>query len=56
MRIGIDEVRGLFLMVWTAWKPSIPGIMWSMKMMSGRLRSRYWIAASADSAASTAIS
>ena len=50
---GMVAVRGSALIACTAWKPSMPGIRWSMKMTSGRLRCRYSRACSADSAVST---
>ena len=38
--IGMVAVRGLFLIDCTAWKPSMPGMRWSMKITSGRVRAR----------------
>ncbi len=54
--MGIIAVCGLPLMAFTACRPSIPGMRWSMKMASGRLDFRYSMACSADSAMSTSMS
>ena len=54
--IGIIAVCGLPLMAWTACRPSMPGMRWSMKIASGRLLFRYSMACSADSAMSTSMS
>ena len=34
--IGIMAVCGLLLIAWTACRPSMPGMRWSMKIASGR--------------------